>query len=115
MTRIKKTAIALESAFTFKSGGLGRYPFDQYYGGNPWILTTLWLALYYEKAGELDKAEPLIRWALGHSTELGLLSEQVDKESGAPVSAIPLAWSHAFFILSILDLEKAKNNIKQKK
>ena len=113
--RMKKTAIALESAFTFKSGGLGRYPFDQYYGGNPWILTTLWLALYYEKAGELGKADPLIRWAFDHSTELGLLSEQVDKENGAPVSAIPLAWSHAFFILSILDLEKAKNNIKQNK
>ena len=113
--RIKKTAIALESVFKFKSGGLGRYPFDQYYGGNPWILTTLWLALYYEKASELGKAEPLIRWALEHSTESGLLAEQVDKENGAPVSAIPLAWSHAFFILSILDLEKAKNNIKQKK
>jgi oligosaccharide amylase len=110
--RMKKTALAIESAFTFKSGGVGRYPFDQYYGGNPWILTTLWLALYYEKAGELGKAEPLIRWALDHSTELGLLSEQVDKESGAPVSAIPLAWSHAFFILSILDLKDAKNNIK---
>jgi glucoamylase len=112
--RIKKTALAIESAFTFKSGGLGRYPFDQYFGGNPWILTTLWLALYYEKAGELVKAEQLIRWTLGHSTELGLLSEQVDKESGAPISAIPLAWSHAFFILSVLDLAEAKNNIKQK-
>ena len=113
--RMKKTAKAIESAFTFKSGGVGRYPFDQYYSGNPWILTTLWLALYYEKAGELDKAEPLVRWTFDHSTKLGLLSEQVDRESGAPVSAIPLAWSHAFFILSILDLEVAKNNIKQKK
>jgi glucoamylase len=112
--RLKKTALALESAFTFKSGGLGRYPFDQYYDGNPWILTTLWLALYYEKVGEWSKAEQLIRWALDHVTELGLLSEQVDKESGAPISAIPLAWSHAFFILSVLDLEEAKNRIKQK-
>jgi glucoamylase len=112
--RIKKTALAIESAFKFKSGGLGRYPFDDYYGGNPWILTTLWLALYYEKVGELGKAEQLIRWALDHSTELGLLSEQVDKENGVPISAIPLAWSHAFFILSVLDLEEAKNNIKQK-
>jgi glucoamylase len=111
--RMKKTAIALKAAFKFKSGGLGRYPFDQYYGGNPWILTTLWLALYYGKAGELSKAEKLIHWALDHSTELGLLSEQVDKESGAPISAIPLAWSHAFFILSVLDLDEAKNNIKQ--
>jgi glucoamylase len=112
--RMKKTAVAIESAFKFKSGGLGRYPFDQYYNGNPWILTTLWLALYYEKIGELAKAEQFIRWTLDHSTELGLLSEQVDKESGAPVSAIPLAWSHAFFILSVLDLKEAKNNLKQK-
>jgi glucoamylase len=112
--RMKKTAIAIESAFKFKSGGLGRYPFDQYYGGNPWILTTLWLSLYYEKAGELGKAKQLIRWALDHSTELGLLSEQVDKESGAPVSAIPLAWSHAFFILSVLDMEEAKTTSNKK-
>jgi glucoamylase len=111
--RIRKTAVAIESAFTFKSGGLGRYPFDMYYGGNPWVLTTLWLALYYEKVGELGKAEQLIRWTLDHSTELGLLSEQVDKENGAPMSAIPLAWSHAFFILSVLDLEEARNKIKQ--
>jgi glucoamylase len=112
--KIRKTARAIESAFKFKVGGLGRYPFDQYYGGNPWILTTLWLALYYEKAGELGKAEQLIHWALDHSTELGLLPEQVDRESGAFISAIPLAWSHAFFILSVLDLEAAKNSIKQK-
>ena len=112
--RIRKTAVAIESAFKFKSGGLGRYPFDDYYGGNPWILTTLWLALYYEKVGELGKAEQLIRWALDHSTELGLLSEQVDKENGAPLSAIPLAWSHAFFILSVLDLEEAKKESSKK-
>jgi glucoamylase len=111
--RMKKTAIAIESAFKFKSGGMGRYPYDQYYGGNPWVLTTLWLALYYEKAGELGKAEPFIHWALNHSTELGLLSEQIDKESGTPISAIPLAWSHAFFILSVLDLEEAKTNVKK--
>jgi glucoamylase len=103
--RIKKTALAIESAFNFKSGGLGRYPFDNYYGGNPWILTTLWLALHYERAGEFSKPEQLIRWALDHSTELGLLPEQVDKESGVPFSAIPLAWSHAFFILSVLDMQ----------
>ena len=111
--RIKKTAAAIESAFKFKSGGLGRYAFDLYYGGNPWILATLWLALYYEKVGALGKAEQLISWALDHSTELGLLSEQVDKENGAPMSAIPLAWSHAFFILSVLDLSEAKNRNKQ--
>jgi glucoamylase len=111
--RMKKTALAIESSFKFKSGGLGRYPLDQYYGGNPWILTTLWLALYYEKAGECDKAEQFINWVLAHSTELGLFSEQIDKENGAPISAIPLAWSHAFFILSVLDLGEIKNSKKK--
>jgi glucoamylase len=106
--RIKKTASDLEAAFTFKVGGLGRYPSDQYYGGNPWILTTLWLALYYGKLGDLAKTEQLINWALNHSTELGLLPEQIDKQTGAPISAIPLAWSHSFFILAALDLKEAK-------
>ncbi len=112
--RIKKTAKALETSFNFNSGGLGRYPLDRYYGGNPWILTTLWLALFNLKSGELGKAEEYISWAVDHSTELGLLSEQIDKESGTPVSAIPLAWSHAYFILSVLDLKEAKNNLNQK-
>jgi glucoamylase len=106
--RMRKTAADLESAFTFGVGGLGRYPSDQYYDGNPWILTTLWLALYYEKLGELEKAEQLITWALDHSTELGLLPEQIDKQTGAPISAVPLAWSHAFFVLAALDLKEAK-------
>jgi glucoamylase len=106
--RMRKTAADLESAFTFGVGGLGRYPSDQYYGGNPWILTTLWLALYYEKLGELEKAEQLISWTLSHSTDLGLLPEQIDKQTGAPISAVPLAWSHSFFILAALDLKEAK-------
>ena len=106
--RMKKTADALESAFKFNAGGLGRYPFDLYYGGNPWILTTLWLALYHEKAGNNDKAKQLILWVQNHRTELDLLSEQVDKQTGAPKSATPLAWSHAFYILSILGLNGTK-------
>ena len=104
--RMRKTAADLEAAFKFNSSGVGRYPFDQYYGGNPWILTTLWLALYYEKVGELGKAKQLVQWVQNHFTELGLLSEQIDKQNGTPISAIPLAWSHAFFILSVLDMKK---------
>jgi GH15 family glucan-1,4-alpha-glucosidase len=35
--------------------------------------------------------------------ELQLFAEQVHKDSGEPVSASPLAWSHAMFILALLD------------
>jgi glucoamylase len=106
--RMKKTALAIEEAFNYEVGGIGRYPRDMYYGGNPWILATLWLALYYEKLKDVNKMEQLTKWAIDHVTALDLLSEQVDKSTGAPISAVPLAWSHAFFILAILGLDELK-------
>jgi glucoamylase len=35
---------------TSKGVGFGRYPEDQYYGGNPWFLTTLAIAEYYYRS-----------------------------------------------------------------
>jgi glucoamylase len=103
--RMKKTALEIEQAFSYRSGGIGRYPGDEYYGGNPWILSSLWLALYYNKIGDINKVEQLIAWTIDHATDLGLLAEQMDKITGIPISAVPLAWSHAFFILAILGLD----------
>jgi glucoamylase len=110
--RMKKTALTIEEAFNYKSGGTGRYPGDAYYGGNPWILATLWLALYYEQLRDLNKTKALIRWTAKHATVLNLLSEQVDKMNDSPVSATPLAWSHAFFILAVLGLGEQRNGAK---
>jgi len=84
------------------TGGILRYEGDRYVGGNPWILTTLWLALYYIDASETARAVKLIDWAADHTTDTGLLSEQVDKKTGKPIWAVPLAWSHAMFMLAAL-------------
>jgi glucoamylase len=105
---MQKTALAIEQSFNFKASGIGRYPGDSYYNGNPWILTTLWLALYYEQLGDISKVEMIVKWVIEHATDLDLLSEQVDKSTGLPISAVPLAWSHAFFILAVLGLEELK-------
>jgi glucoamylase len=102
--KMKKTANAIEQAFNYEVGGVGRYPGDSYYEGNPWILSVLWLSLYYEELGDINRAKRLIDWATSKSTDLDLLAEQVDKNSGVPVSAVPLAWSHAFFIISVMGL-----------
>ena len=83
-----------------KTGGIMRYEDDRYVGGNPWILTTLWLAIYYLEAGDRKRALSLIRWAVDHETSLGLLTEQVDKKSGEPVWAVPLGWSHAMLVIA---------------
>jgi glucoamylase len=108
--RMKTTVLALEDSLNYEIDGIGRYSGDTYYGGNPWILATLWLALYYKKFKDVSKMEKLIKWVIAHATDLDLLAEQVDMSTGLSISAVPLAWSHAFFILTILGLDELKGH-----
>ncbi len=102
-------------------GGIARYSNDRYYNspardeipGNPWFIARLWLTKYYisraQNKGELLKAKEGLDWVVEHASPSGILSEQVDPISGEPLSATPLTWSHAEFILTtILYLDKAK-------
>ena len=98
--KMVKTAQALADSFHFPVGGIGRFPSDTNYGGNPWILSTCWLAIHYSNAGRAAAARALLDWSASHATGLGLLPEQVDKDNGSVLSAVPLAWSHAMFILA---------------
>lgn len=98
--RMVKTAKALADSFHFRVGGIGRFPSDTNYGGNPWIISTCWLAIHYSNEGNFEAARTLLDWCADHATGLGLLPEQVDKEEGVVLSAVPLAWSHAMFILA---------------
>lgn len=84
-------------------GGYKRYSDDRYIGGNPWILTTLWLAIYYKKTGQIDRAERLFEWAKAHSLPNGLFPEQVDRLTGKPAWVVPLAWSHAMYVLYLYE------------
>jgi glucoamylase len=100
--RMRRTADTVERLLTVPgAGGIKRYEDDHYAGGNPWILTTLWLAHYRIATGQYDEAKALLRWALDHRTETGLLPEQVDKITGATAWVVPLTWSHAMFVLTI--------------
>ncbi|CAM3665369.1 glycoside hydrolase family 15 protein [Cohnella lubricantis] len=96
-----RTADTIEALLTSPTvSGIKRYEGDPYIGGNPWILTTLWLAQYRAKTGRLDDAWRLLDWAIQHRTESGLLPEQVDRETGETAWVVPLTWSHAMFILA---------------
>jgi len=110
-----RTADAIEAALTVPEiGGILRYEDDIYAGGNSWILTTLWLAHYRIQTGKLDDARRLIRWAIDHRTESGLLPEQIDKHTGDTAWVVPLTWSHAMFVLAIFmlaDAEAAELNV----
>ena len=99
--RMVATAKAIEEKLTAKGvGGILRYEEDEYIGGNPWILTTLWLALYFIEKKDYDKALTYFDWSVEGRTKLNLLPEQVSKETGKPVWIIPLTWSHAMYVLA---------------
>lgn len=91
-------------------GGVIRYPGDDYflakpqYGGNPWIVCTLWLAQYYQANGQREQATGLLQWSLDRQLPSGILSEQFDPEDGTPLGVAPLVWSHAELVNTILDL-----------
>jgi GH15 family glucan-1,4-alpha-glucosidase len=96
----------------FKKGPIGgvlRYYGDDYflgkhqYGGNPWIVCTMWLAQYYISAGRKDEAAELIDWTLARQAPSGVLSEQFDPENGSSLGVMPLVWSHAELVNTILD------------
>nr|BAA97041.1 glucoamylase TGA [Thermoactinomyces vulgaris]BAB40639.1 glucoamylase TGA [Thermoactinomyces vulgaris] len=103
--RMVKMAEAIETHLTSPIvGGIKRYENDPYVGGNPWILTTLWLAQLYIKQGRIKKALNHLKWVVDHRTDLDLLPEQVDRETGKAAWVVPLTWSHAMFVLTVLDL-----------
>jgi len=64
--------------------------------GNPWIITTLWLAQAYILQGNPDAAKQLVSWVNGVTSPTGMLPEQVRPFDFAPLSVVPLAWSHAW-------------------
>jgi GH15 family glucan-1,4-alpha-glucosidase len=92
------------------SGGCPRYEHDHYFEsspsflGNPWFVTTLWMAQYYASTKQTDKARHYLDWTMQHALPSGVLSEQVNPNNGDPVSVAPLVWSHAEFINTVLDI-----------
>ncbi|MEX0939860.1 MAG: glycoside hydrolase family 15 protein [Candidatus Babeliales bacterium] len=101
----------------FPIGGYARYEGDNYFreectgAGNPWFITTMWLAEYYiakaKSLGDLKPAVELFEWVVKRSLSTGILPEQLEPCSGLPLSVAPLTWSHAGYIIAIVKyLEK---------
>ncbi len=90
-------------------GGIARYKSDTYYrqtsdNGNPWFVCTLWVAQYYIAIGEIEKAKDILEWVSKHALPSGVLAEQINANSGEPLSVSPLTWSHGAFIATFEQL-----------
>jgi oligosaccharide amylase len=122
--RVVRTMEAVEKGLSVKTriGGICRYQNDYYFQksqdianvpGNPWVICTLWIAEWHiEKAKALEELEwpfQTLNWVAKHALESGVLPEQLDPYSGAPLSVAPLTWSHSTFVLTVLKyIEKYK-------
>lgn len=93
-------------------GGLPRFENDYYYRipgepPNPWFVTTLWRAHIYlmraKTAEDLKVVREILDWAVRHATSSGMLSEQLHPATGAPLGTTPLVWSHAQFIITVIE------------
>ena len=93
-------------------GGCARYERDYYHQvetthvddvpGNPWIICTLWQALWQmERAGTQEQLRDTLKhlhWCVDRALPSGVLAEQFNPHTGEPISVSPLTWSHATFV-----------------
>jgi len=111
--RVVSTMKAIEARLTVKTpvGGVARYENDIYFQvsqdlanvpGNPWFISTLWLAEWYiataRSLDDLERPRALLEWCRNKALPSGVLAEQVHPFTGEPLSVSPLTWSHAAFV-----------------
>ncbi|MBV8085131.1 MAG: glycoside hydrolase family 15 protein, partial [Chloroflexi bacterium] len=115
---IQRTMDAIEQRLTVKTpvGGVARYENDYYHQvshdlanvpGNPWFICTLWVAQWHiaraKTLHDLHDALPTLAWVAQHGLRSGVLAEQVDPYTDAPLSVSPLTWSHAEVLITVHD------------
>jgi glucoamylase len=106
-------------------GGYARYEHDYYHQverenieqvpGNPWVICTLWRAQYViAKARTLDdlkEAEGLLEWCVSRAEPSGVLAEQHHPYTGEPISVAPLTWSHATYVITVMEYVRKREEI----
>lgn len=116
--RMARTMAAIRDELWVKTdvGGVARYYNDYYHqvsrdldnvAGNPWFICTLWLAQWdiarATTPEELLAALEMLHWTAKHALPSGILAEQVDPYTNAPLSVSPLTWSHAVFVAATVE------------
>lgn len=106
--KIKNTVEKINLTLRTYTGGYQRFEQDHYMGGNPWVIATLWMALYYIENEEYKKALECFDFVVKTSQEHGFLAEQIDNKTLNSGWIIGLGWSHAMYIIVLEKLVKLK-------
>ena len=94
--RMRATIDATAERLTDERGLVYRYRAHDGLEGREgtFLLCTFWLAEAQALAGELDEAKETFRRAVSFVNDVGLLSEEVDPETGELLGNFPQAFSH---------------------
>lgn len=102
-------------------GGVARFENDAYmrisekFTGNAWIICTLWLADYRitvaETKEDLQRVLEILQWTTKRALPSGILAEQINPETGEPVSVSPLTWSHSTFVATVMNYLRKRSEI----
>lgn len=98
------TVEKMEMTIRTYTGGYLRYENDTYIGGNPWVIATLWMSLYYIEKNNKDKALESFNFVVKTACEHGFLAEQIDNVTLKPKWVFGLSWSHAMFVITLQKL-----------
>jgi GH15 family glucan-1,4-alpha-glucosidase len=125
--RVVATMKAIEQRLTVRTpvGGIARYENDSYFQvtqdvanvpGNPWFISTLWLAEWYiataRSLDDLERPRALLEWCRTKALPSGVLAEQVHPFTGEPLSVSPLTWSHAGYVSAVQHFARASTRIR---
>ena len=101
--RMVQTVEVMEKAL-LKRGGIARHEDADL----PFYLPTLWLARYYTRAGNIDRADELIETCREASTTLGLMAEHYDGVTGGQWGNFPQLFSHEEMVKASMELHGKK-------
>ena len=78
-------------------------------------ICSFWLCDNLIMLGELDEATALFERLLGHTNDLGLMSEEIDPHSGDMLGNFPQAFSHLSIINTAIQLQRARRRLERQK
>ena len=104
--KVRNTIECINMTLRTYTGGYQRFEQDSYMNGNPWVISNLWMTLYYLQTGEKRKAKETFDFVIKTVGKHYFLGEQVDNQTLKPNWVIGLGWSHAMFIIVLEQLYK---------
>ncbi len=111
--RMRSTIAAIDEHLVDDCGLVYRYLGDDGLEGEEgtFLLCTFWLAQCLAMAGEVERAEEIFRRAADHANDLGLMSEEVDPETGALLGNFPQAFSHVGLVNAAQAIASARGDV----